>query len=83
MHLAGNKRSAMVNKDLVTSIPLAAWQRMRNIRTQYGFALNAKGLGKMFTVMLPCDISVLKLFHVEQLQTPLDEVYQRKKQCSS
>jgi len=34
-------------------------------------------------VTLPCDISVLKLFHVEQLQTPLDEIYQRKKQCSS
>lgn len=72
MHLAGNKRSAVVNKDLVTSIPLVAWQRMRNIRTQYGLALNAKGIGKIFMIMLPCDISVLKLFHVEQLWTPLD-----------
>lgn len=33
----------------------------------------------MSIVVLPCDISVLQLFHVEQLQTPLDEVYQRKK----
>lgn len=73
----------MYNEDLGTSVPLAAWQRMRNIRTQYDLALKAKGIGKIFMVKLPCDISVLKLFHVEQLQTPLDEVHQRKKQCSS
>lgn len=79
--LAGNKRSAVGKKGLDTSTPLAAWQRMRRIRTQY-LALEVKGTSKIFMVMLPCDISVLKLFLVEQLQTPQKKVYQQKK-CSS
>lgn len=78
MHLAGNKRSAVYNKDLGTSIPLAVWKRMRNIRTQYNLALKAEGIGKKYLCLtLPCGISVLKLFHVEQLQTSFDEVYYR------
>lgn len=40
----------------------------------------------MFMVTQLGDISVLKLFHVEQLQTLLDEVYQweeKNKECCS
>lgn len=69
--LAGTRRSAVPNKGLDTSIPLTAWQRMRSIRT-HCLALKVKGISKIFVVMLPCDISVLKLLLVEQLQTPLD-----------
>lgn len=79
--LAGNKRSAVCNKGLDTSPPLAAWQRMRSVRAQY-LALEVEGTSKIFMVMLPCDISVPKLFLVEQLQTPLDKVYQQKKRSS-
>lgn len=57
-----------------------------NTRTQYNPALKAKGIGQMFMVTQLGDISVLKLFHVEQLQTLLDEVYQgeeKNKECCS
>lgn len=72
--LAGNKRSAVHNEGLDTSTPLTAWQRMRSIRTQY-LALKVKGISKIFMTVLPCGISVSKLFLVEQLYTLLDKVY--------
>lgn len=53
MHLVGNKRSAVYNEDLGTSIPLAVWQGMRNIRTQYNLPLKAGGIGKIFMFNTP------------------------------